>query len=284
MVDVTYTLSGANGDTIALDGNDYVLNPGMLGFGIPPTSVRISESAGVGGTWRFTKRGVRDVDLPITILGIDRADVEAKLRRLARLTQDTKGPTRLNAIYDDGSSLSLNVHYVGGAEGTWGDSEGLIWCKWVMSFQAPQPYWESQTVQTFFLRSGNTGRGLLPQLSRLAVASSSSLGIVDVNSNADVDVYPVWTITGPITGLYISNGVRSFSFETPVLAGETITVDTEAGTVIDSSGANRYAILSPAPKLFPFEPGESTIEVSGIETSTATQVVCNYALRYEVVH
>lgn len=285
MVDVTISLVGSNGDTIELaESGDFVLASGVAGFGIPATSVRIDKSAGNGGTWRHTRRGVRDVDLPIVILGSDRGDVEAKLRRLARLLQDTAGPTRIVANYSNGDALFLEAHYVGGAETQFGTDAGLEYCRWVIQMQAPQPFWESANSQSFTITGGNTGRGLLPQLTKLKVSSSQALGTVSVNSSADVEVYPVWTIRGPISNLVISNGEQSFGFNATLNAGESVTIDTEAGTVIGDNGANRYALLSSAPKLFTFPTGTTLIQVNGTGATTDTYIRCDYALRYEVIH
>jgi len=284
MVNITYLLVGSNGDTIVFDNSEFVLNTGIAGFGIPATEVRIAPSANDGGIWRYTKRGVRDVDLPITVLGTDRDDVQNKLRRLARLTQDKKGPTQLRANYSDGDSLRLELHYTGGAESQWGEDEGLTWATWVMSFQAPMPFWESNNGQSFSLTSGVTGRGLLPQLSKLRVSSSNALGTVTVQSDADVDVFPIWTITGPITDFTATSGSLSWGILGVVDQGETITVDTEAGTVKDQDGNNRYSSLAPAPTLFAFPPGETIISVTGSDVTDDTIVRCDYSLRFEVVH
>lgn len=285
MVDVTISLVGSNGDTIELaDEGDFVLTTGVQGFGIPATSVRIDESAGNGGVWRFTKRGVRDLDLPIVIFGANRADVESKLRRLARLLQDSNGATKIVANYSNGDSVFLEAHYVGGAETQFGSDANNHFCRWVIQMQAPQPFWESQVSQSFTITSGSTGRGLLPQLTKMKVASSESLGIVAVTSTADVDVFPVWTVRGPITNFTASNGTQSFRINGTIAAGQVFTVDTEAGTVVDQDGVNKYALLAPAPKLFAFPTGTSTIEVLGTGTTSATSVRCNYALRYEVIH
>ena len=284
MVNINYLLVGSNGDTIVFDETNFVLNSGMTGFGIAPTEVRIAQSANDGGIWRYTKRGVRDVDLPITILGTDREDVQSKLRRLARLTQDKKGPTELVADYDNGESLKLILHYTGGAESQWGSSAGMTWCTWLMSFQAPMPFWESNNEQTFSVTGASTGRGLLPQLSKLKVSSSESLGAVLVTSTADVDVYPVWVIQGPIDNLVISNNSQAFGFNRAITDEEIITLDTESGTVKNEAGDNLYSILNPAPKLFSFPPGNTTIQVNGTDTNLNTFIRCNYALRFEVVH
>jgi hypothetical protein len=285
MVDISYALRGSNGEQIVFNNTDYVLNPGFTGFGITATSVRIEPSAGVGGVFRHSRRGVRDVDLPVTVLGSDHEDVQSKLRRLARITQDARGPMTFKATYGNGEQLFLNLHYTGGAESQWGeDSAGRTFCRWVLSAQAPQPFWESLSKQTLAITGGGTGRGLLPKLSNLKVSSSQALGDVVITSDADVEVYPVWTIDGPVTDLTISDGSNSFTVEGTVALGESIIIDTEAKTVVDENGDNVYFRLGPAPKLFSLQPGETNLEITGTSSDDNTSVVAEYALRYEVVH
>ena len=279
-----YKVTGANGDTITFDYDTYVLNPSLLGLGIPPTSVRIDESTRAGGVWRNTRRTVRNVDLPVTVLGTSATDVETKLRRLSRLTQDLLGPTTLTAIRSSGD-LTLQLHYTGGAELQYGGSDGGIeWAKLVLSFQAPQPFWESATTESFSVTAGDTGQGLLPQLSKLRLSSSQSLGIINVDNTSDVSVFPVYEVAGPITALSVSNGTESWGFNTTIAEGDLVEVDTEAGTVTGTGGTNLYSILNPAPKLFSFPPGQTTITIEGTSTNLNTRVTCRYNLRYEVVH
>jgi hypothetical protein len=284
VVSVNYQLIGANGDAITFDNSNFVLNPGMAGFGIPPTEVRIAPSAKNGGLWRNTKRGVRDLDLPITVLGNNRADVQAKLRRLAKLTQDVKGPTVLRALYSNGQVLTMEVHYTAGAESQWGESAGMTFCEWLLSFQAPDPFWESTAVESFTITSGASGRGLLPELTKLKLISSQALGEITVDNTGDVSAQPIWLIRGPLESLTITSGLESFGINTPILAGEVITIDTSNKTVVDDTGANRYAILSPAPKFFTITPGISSISIIGEGTTTETDITCTYRLRFEVVH
>lgn len=285
MVNVVYSLRGSNGEQVIFDGVDYVLNPGMSGFGIPATNVRIEPSAGAGGVFRHSKRGIRDIDLPVTILGTDIVDVQNKLRKLARITQDQRGPMRLKVEYSTGEQLFIDLHYTGGSESQWGEStSGQQFCKWVLSTQAPQPYWETASTQSFTVAGGSTGRSLLPSFTMLKVSSSESLGEVEVISTADVETYPVWTINGPITDLVISNGDQSFTLAGYFGADETVTVNTEQRTVVDQDGTNIYSRLGAAPKLFPFYPGVNTITVSGSDSDANTSITAEYPLRYEVVH
>lgn len=285
MVDVTISLIGSNGDEIELaDDGDFVLASGVTGFGIPATSVRIDESANAGGVWRFSKRGVRDIDLPIVIMGTTRADVETKLRRMARLLQDGKGATKIVANYSDNTSVYLNAHYVGGAETQFGSDATSFFCRWVVQMQAPQPFWESEQTESFSITTGNTGRGMLPELTKLKLTSSQTLGVVEVDNVGDVTIQPIWTIRGPVNELVISNGTQSFGISTPIALGSTITIDTGKGTVVDDAGTNLYSLLNPAPKLFGLPPGTTGVSVNGVDATPATQITCFYSPRYEVVH
>ena len=284
MVNITYSLTGANGDTITFDNETYVLNSDLTGFGIPPAEVRIEPSAGDGGVFRHSKRGVREIDIRVTTLGTDSNDVQTKLRRLSRILQDTSGAATLTATYDVGSPLFLKVHYVGGAESQWGSDAGSTWNTWVISMQAPQPYWQSGVTEEFVVTTGNTGRGLLPQLSKLRLTSSQVYGIITVDNTGDVPAYPVWYIRGPLSDVEISYENQAFSFTQSVADGETITVNTADGTVTDDLGTNRYSILAAAPKLFRVETGVTSITVNGVAATAAAQVRLDYSPLYEVVH
>ena len=279
-----YTLTGANGDVITFDNSTYVLNPSLVGFGIPPTSVRIDDSARYGGIYRYSRRGVRNVDMPVTVLGSSATDVEDKLRRLAKLTQDTAGPTKLTALRDAGN-VFLELHYVGGAELEYGgDTGGKTWAKLLLSFQAPNPYWQSADTESFSVTTGNTGRGLLPQLTKLRVSSSQALGLINVNNTSDVPVYPRFEIVGPVNGLEVTLNGQGWTFTENVVTGDIFTVDHEDATVEGIGGVNRYDILDTAPKFFAFPPGTSSVLVTGTSADANTRIDCVYNLAYEVVH
>jgi hypothetical protein len=284
LVNVTYSLEGSNGDVIAFDNVDYVLKTGILGFGIPPTAVRIEESAGDGGVWRHTKRLARDLDLPITVFGTDRGDVQTKLRRLGTLLQDAEGAPKLRATYYDGTSVFISVHYTGGGETNYDNSSsGLTWAGWTLSLRAPNPFWKSGILEEFSISTGGTGRGLLPQLTRMKVSSSSTLGVVTIINAGDVATFPVWQITGPVKDLVITDGVRQFSFAN-VFSAEVITIDTETATVTNADGENLYARLGSAPKLFTLPPGTTGINVTGTDTNQNFNIQLTYSPRYEVIH
>jgi hypothetical protein len=279
------SLIGSNGDRIDLDDSgDFVLLSGARGFGMPSSIVRIDPSTGDGGIFRFSRREVRELDLPIAILGDSRSDVESKLRRVARLLQDKQGATRILATYLNGTTVFLDAHFLGGAETIFGEDAGLNYCRWVITMQAPEPFWQTATEESFTFGTGSTGRGLLPQLSKLRVSSSQTIGLVTVENAGDVATFPRWEITGPVDSIVITDGINSFSFPGSIAFGRTYTVDTRTAEVTNELGQNIYAELGPAPKLFPLPPGNTTIEVQGQNATVDTVVSAFYSPRFEVVH
>ncbi len=285
MVSISISLVGSNGDTIQLTDSfsDYVLTSGVSGFGVPPTQVRIQDSASNGGTWRFTKRGVREIDLPIVVTGSDRQDLETKLRRLSNLLQDINGPTAIIASYSDDTAYQLLAHYVAGADATFGTDANGTFARWVITMQAPQPFWESVTPTEFAL-ADSTGRGLLPALSKLRLTSSSGFGDVLLTNPGDVVAYPVWIIQGPADSVAIElNGV-GFTYDALIDDTEVITIDTQTGTVKDQDGVNRYANLAGAPKLFALNPGSQTVSIETLGATSSTLISGYFKPRREVIH
>lgn len=285
MADLTITLTGANGDTITFDNINYILTDGLKGFGIPATTLRIQPSALDGGIFRHTKRGIREVDLPIVTIGTSREDTEAKLRRLGNALNNYNGSARLTATYADGSAFYLDVYYAGGGETVFGQQSGSTYATWVVALQAPTPFWVSTIAQTFTVTQSGTGRGLLPKLANLKLTSTSAIGTVTVNNSiGDVPSYPIWKAYGPMDSLTVNNGSVGFVYNTPITAGDVVTIDTYAGTVTNLAGTNVYSNLSSAPKFFTIPPGTSSVNVYGANVTSATQISLTYYPRREVLH
>ena len=286
MVTLSYLIQGANGDVIPFDGSTgFYLTSGFRGVGIPPTDVRISNSAGDGGTWRSTRRGVRDLDLPLTVIGTDRADVETKLRRLAAALSDRYGTPMLLARYSDGTSYQLEVHYTGGAETQFGSDAGDQFARWVVTLQAPDPFWTSQQAVSFSLGYDATTRGLLPNLSQLQVKTDSVIGAFTIENPGDVEAYPVWSIQGKSTLLSLSlNGIGFTYTENMATGTGKRTINTRTASVVDSAGTNLYDNLGTAPKLFAMPPGSSSISLSITGADATTGFAGYFQPRREVLH
>ena len=274
-------------DSIEFDDSAYVLQVGTRGFGIPSPILRIDPSASNGGTYRYSKRDIRELDLPLTILGIDREDTELKLRRLANILQ---GKATLQATYEDGSVWYLETYYAGGGETTFGTTANDHFCQWDLILRAPQPFWQSDQPFSVSIIQDSTTRGLLAgsspkSLAFLRVKTSQAFGTVTVTNDGDVDAPAKWVVNGPSTLLTIQKADGTgFTYTTAMLSTDTLYIDCEAGTVVDQNGVNKYAGLGTAPKLFSLPPGNSTLTITVSGSSSATKVRGLFMPRREVLH
>lgn len=287
MVNVTLSLVGANDDEIVFtDDSNFVLTSGLTGMGIPNTMVRIDESASDGGVWRYSKRGIRELDIPVAVFGETRDELEINLRRLSNLLRDVNGGTTLKASYDSGEIWELqDGHYVAGAETTRGDEAGLSWCRWVLSMQFANPFWVRQEAEQISLSSGVTGRSIIPDLAELRVSSAQAIGALTIENEGDVSAYPTWEFKGPMDSVTVTAADgRQFVYDTAIVLGETITIDSFAGTVVNQLSANMYQNLGPSPKLFSFPPGQSVVSIVAPNTDANTRIRVYYQPRKEVVH
>ncbi len=287
MVNIDFYLIGANNDSISLSGPDYILETGATGFGVPQPLVRIDPSAGNGGSFKFLKRGIRVVDLPITVLSETGLDLETKLRRLARImSRDFV----LQGRYATGDIWSITLYMDGGAETTFGSDANQFFARWVISAQAPQPFWVNSEATTFSVQASEVPRGLLGvttgsrSLSQLQVSSGQALGTILVSNQGDVETPVFWRIDGPASSVEISSNGGSFTYEDLLEVGDSILINTELGTVTTQSGANAYSGLGPAPKLFSLPAGESVVNITATGADEDTKISGSFNLRREVVH
>lgn len=287
MVNVTLSLVGSNGDEVFFtDDGDFVLTAGLSGMGIPSTIVRIDDSASNGGVWRFSKRGIREMDLPVVVFGTDRIAVESNLRRLSNLLHDKSGGTVLRATYSTGEVWELTQgHYVAGAETVKGEDANVAWSRWVMTMQFANPFWIRQQAESFSVGVPGTGRSLIPDLAELRVTGSQAIGEIDIENLGDVEAYPVWTFQGPADSVSVtSQSGLSFEYAATIALGSTITVNTSAGTVVDEDGVNQYGNLATAPKLFTLPAGNTAVTVEAVGADSNTLISLYYQPRKEVVH
>jgi phage-related protein len=286
MADITLSLTGANGDTITLGQDDFILENAVAGLGRPPIVSRIDQSSADGGVFRFSRRGVREIDLPVTVIASDRATLESKLRRLQRILDNSTGTgTTIRASYATGESWSVVGHYVSGATSQTGDNGTSTFQRWVLVFQCPQPFWVRDQAITYVASATGTGRGLFNpnDMVNMKVAPSQVLGAISVANPGDVAAPPKFVITGPCDSASFTLGSLGFTYNAAVTAGTVITIDTVAGTVVDGSGTNLYSNLSSAPKFFQVPAGTSTINMSAVNSTSATSLQITFQPRKEVV-
>lgn len=266
----------------------YLKGVGARGFGVAPTSLTFTEGIADGGRHKNTRRGMRDIDLPIVIFGESRSELETKMRELVRTLNDTYSVPRLYVTYDDGTELYTDVYYAGGADHTYGqDTNSLTWVKWVLTLRSPSPYWTSTQSVSYSLTSSATGRGLIKAapLSNLEVSSSQTIGNFEVENPGDVPVQPVWTVFGPgdsFTAGLNGSGL-SFSYDAAITLENPVTFNTITKKVTDALGNNVYSNVGVSPRFFAIPPGQSTVLATLVNSTGDSLVQMTFQPQYEVV-
>jgi hypothetical protein len=62
-------------------------------------------------------------------------------------------------------------------------------------------------------------------------------------------------------------------------ATDVLTIDTKAGTVVDQTGANRYADLAPAPRFWTVPTGTTSGECSLLNVNESSTITCTFSPR-----
>ncbi|WP_353707297.1 hypothetical protein ABRQ22_15010 [Cellulosimicrobium sp. ES-005] len=114
-------------------------------------------------------------------------------------------------------------------------------------------------------------RPFVKNLAHLPVTPGAANGTMTLENPGDVEAYPIWELRGP------GKNFRAISPRGEVLewlgtltADETLVIDTQAGTVLDGKGENRYAELGETPRMWTIPPGETTAEIQFEATSSGT--------------
>ena len=290
---VAYNLSLENqGERIDVNNGlteSFFKRRGATGFGVAPTILTISKSATAGGRWRRSKRDVRDIDLPLTLLSEDQPMLQRMMDKLMRVLDDTYTTPMLVATFPDGSAWEIGVHYVSGLDAAHGEeTDGITFSDYLMTLRAPKPYWVSRDSRAYRLgiNDADSMRGLLrnTSLTKLQVAPSQVIGDFQVDNDGNVEAYPVWTVTGPGSEFTARrNDGKGFIYTQPIVAGETVTFDTLNKKVFSSIHGNVWDNLAPAPKLFSLPRGESRIEVELVNSTTSSLVDMYFRPRRELM-
>ncbi|MFI6205905.1 phage distal tail protein [Streptomyces sp. NPDC051041] len=267
-------------DGFETDGMGFQALAGITGLGLPQLSVQWLEGAGDGAAYRGRRVLPRDIDIPLDIVGRDRAHLSELVTRLARVLADESGLT-LTYIDSTGGRWSTPVAWIGGGEMDAG--AGMRDVQTVITLRAPSPYFLADSPQTVTIGDA-TASPFLSSLSSMPLASSQAIGSVELANEGDVPAFPVWEVTGPGDNFKaISPTGKTLHWTGTLAAGQKLIVDMGAGTVKDGTGANRYALLAPAPHFWSVAPGTSTVTASLLNTTTASKIVCSWRPRKWVV-
>jgi hypothetical protein len=265
-----------------------MLQSGASGLDMPTFELHTDASPNLDGTmFRGARAAGREILLPVYVYGIDRKTLRDFKRKLANALNPKLGYCVLTFVESNGIPRRIQCYYAGGMEGNESvDTSGFRWVSYGIQLSATDPwfYGDTQVAASWSFGASQPflGNPFLPI--KLGTGTQSN-GTLTVSNPGDIEVWPIWTITGP---------VKSFNFTGPdgtswgipaqpggvdaIRNGRTLTVDCRPGykTLMDDQGTNYFSLMSPSPSLWSVPPGTSTAQaslVSGSGTPTVTMTL-----------
>ncbi|QLF82705.1 minor tail protein [Microbacterium phage Cicada] len=287
------------GGSLLLDGTQgYAAKLGVRGTGMVGVSVQWAEGAGDGKSFRGGKTLARQFDMPVKIYADpdnwdDRELVRTRYAKFAQIMSLRNAPVRVTLDLDAGSPSGdrwfADMVRVGGGGFDWAtDTDGRSYIKTTVTLEAGDPYWTSEDQESKVISPTGVGLGILApgvSLVQLRVGSTSGFGDTTIINSGEVEAYPVWTFEAPFSSFTMTSEYGETLEWVGDVAKSTgyIRVNTQDGTVVDETGANRYAELGDAPKFWAVNPGTTEASVVLNDAGAGTRATVVWARRREVL-
>ncbi|MFF1686084.1 phage tail protein [Streptomyces sp. NPDC058254] len=270
-------------------GEWFALAEGVSGLGAAPYSLTSDPHPRGGARLRHVQPLPRVIVWPVFVKGADHNVFTANWRNLARAFTRTlrEGPGVLEVARPDGSVRRIRVYYQEGWDGRGQRATGINWDSAVVTLWCEDPYWVDAVPVSVHRETGARTDFLVPYPS---ISSGQVLGATTVTNAGDVDVWPVWTITGPASSITFTRGDTGESFTLApaavghgaLAAGETVTVSTDPPQVRFQDGANWIGALNwPAAALWSLPPGETPVTFQLAGAGPGSAVDLTFYPRYE---
>lgn len=251
----------------------------------PPT---MFEEEGVpeqpGARLRNVRHGVREFALPLWITGATEAALRTAMRDLVKAMNPKRGPGKIRVLSPVGDEREITCSYADGLDmrETLGETSGLLVQRASVVFRAHDPYWQATSDITATYTSG-TPAAFFPFFP-LRLSASSVFTDASANNIGDVEAWPVWTIVGPGSDIYLRNLSTGYLLHLSATlgAGESVVIDTRPGakTVTRGDGANLFSSLSTDTYLWPLREGANSVRVEMSSATAASSVSLAFRPRY----
>ena len=238
----------------------------------------VAGGAGDGALYRGRRVRARDIDIPSTSWPRDR---EGLKDLVARLSKVLAYPCTLYIEEPSGALWYTEVIRSGGGGFVYGtDTIGQRDMQVVITLTAGDPFFTSAELETLSHPAGFRATPFLDDLSTLPLSPDQAIGTITVENTGDAPAWPTWTVIGPgTTPDRLAHGRAPSAGRGSLAVGETLTVDTKAGTVTDGLATTATQTWPPAlvsgPSLLART--RSRLLLSG--TTTASRIVCSWQAR-----
>jgi phage-related protein len=270
-VDKTYTFSVA----------------GATGFGVPQVSVQEFQGAGDGSVYGGTRVGAREVVMPLFLLGEDRDSLLRQMSKVVRTLDPRHAPARLTVGDVRRKNTFVDVVLKDFTDYVFGETtDGRTYLQCGLTLLAGDPYWTSEQYVDISAYGGVKSETSLLDPNSLAQLMLGNAGFYtecDVFNPGDAPAYPVWTVEGAASEVWIRNEQGdAIKWSGHIRKTETITIDTKRATIYDSLGHNLYSELAPVPRFFSRPYGHSKIWLFAHDGTRLAKVTGKFRPRYWV--
>ena len=255
------------------------VSKGSRGLGMAPKDLAMDKIPALPGSLlRHTATPPREIGLPVTVQTSSFAGMIAVMNDLFWWfdTGDEEGhtPGYLRVTRPDDEIRKIACYYKGGLDGDLQDGGPTILTS-LIELTAPDPYptADSPEVRSYGQADINTG------VQKIVI------------NPGELDAYPIWTVTGPITGITINHDtsgeyIQLTADTLTVPAGHTLLIDHRPPTIrttlpiLYDGASSRYSYLTAPSSFFTFPPGENRFKLWGTGTSSATKYDLSFLPRY----
>lgn len=272
----------------------FTLSDGVSGLGAAPYELTTDAHPRGGARLRHVQAQPRLIVWPLHVYGSDHTEFLTRWRSLARAFTRTvrEGPGILEIARPDGTRRRIEVVYQEGMEGRTDAEGGVLDDEAVLSLWCADPYWVDPTPLTEHRETGTLADYLVPYPS---VSSGQVLGDTTLRNPGDVGVWPTWRITGPATGISVTNVATGESFQLDpgltahgdLVAGDEVVVSTDPPGVRGPDGEGpdgdnwTGALNWPSATLWGLPPGETPVRFQLDGAGPDSSVSVTFFARYE---
>ena len=275
---------------------------GPAGWGATPIELVTDALSRGGEQVRFIRSKPRRIQWPVYVWGDDHMQYTERNRRIMRAftkTTQRATPGYLKIQRPDGRYRIIACYYEQGFEGE--AEQGHLWSKYVIQLYCPDGYWsgdravlaersfvadldpETGTPKTFY-----TPFMYLTSSQVVYDPGGGQVGNTSILNEGDVESWPEWTITGPMTKATCQNltlGLR-FALTHNLAAGQTIRITTNRPSVRGPGDANlsgKVDWFNPAggAYLWPLADGDNDIRFVVDGADVGTKITMAFTPRYE---
>ena len=284
-----YDPSGAAWPLTDQDAPQFALADGISGIGAATYELTKDAHPRGGSRLRHVQPLERIITIPLLVQGADHSEFVTRWRALARAFTRTlrEGAGTLEFARPDGSRRQIDVIYEGGFDTSGAAYSGITSDTMAVSLYCPDPYWVDPVPQVVHREySGVADDFFVPYPS---ISSGQVLGVTTVDNPGDIDVWPVWDISGPADAVDFTHADSGEAFTlTPsaigqaLTVGESVTVTTDPASVRASDGSNWVGALNwPGAQLWALRPGLNNVSFVLSSSAAGSAVDLTYHPRYE---